>query len=635
MRKVCILFLVILCLLVSFAYAEHDHDHDQHMTVQQSYLSFNSSGMWFAHENILQNISIGETAGNTFFTTDVTMNGIAACERGVYIILPTDQSNDVFLLSTEREMHYQFSIPYGKIRTMFATSEGLVILYEPNFEGESELDFEGVMELYSYEGHKKSLAINKALNIATTDTNSLYVTTFNDFEARLIKLDVQNNLFEIVLEGAMVAALPLTEQIYCIAANDRLYQYELPHSINQFARVDANEFAPPCLVTVDGFLYVLASGELNVYEKSAIGKIDSANELVLVNCTDIGDFRLTNAIDKFEMKYPEKKVIMVERERDLLLTELMAGESQYDILFIDSASLDNYKATGVTIDLAEHDNLMQMFDDWIPVTRAAEFDRKLACVPAYVSAPLLYVNTTLKPFLKTEIPFETSWESFFSLAQHFDTDTNDDGVADAKFLAENLYYPDFIYQFVSANQKNEKIDFSSPVFIRVLEMYKDLVKEGFVVDMFGDDNSEAALFIAGRSLEPETNEFISLPKFEDSGVYIPAYVHGLGISRFSTKLDYAVEFLMMYASIDNQIPPVGFGFIKDVSLYPEMKNLTGTQAEQIVKYTEYFEKVSPAWINTEFAIYVTEVLEKYLSDDLTVNDVVDMLNQKVEMIRMG
>jgi ABC-type glycerol-3-phosphate transport system substrate-binding protein len=620
---------------VNISFAEHDgHTHEE---AERVHIAAAADGLWCAEGSALRWIPGGALTGETVYTAAGPIRGVAALGEDVYFLAESGGRLTVYLYAggsqTAREL---FSVRNGQVRAAAAAEGGLAVLYEPGEEQLRDLSLEGGLLFYTYTGRLLSLPVGRVMNMTAPDDHTLLLVRFDGDEFRWVHLDLRAMQTEVLLERYMLAALPFGEGGVIYATHSHLFYMDQAGYSTQWDQIAAEVFDPPQLLWVKEDLYVLDAYGLrilNPYGIMSLNAREDAVQLTLVNCLGIEDFRLDAAVRHFEAA-TGVRVILTEMNRQQLLTQLIAGESGADILFVDAYSLPRYQKAGVLEPLNGYARLRESLDDWIDVLNVASVGGELFCVPAYVSAANIYIDDALALFFGAAFPESCTWSELFDLAGCFHADMNGDGRPDAYYIIDNLYYPEFVQQFITA-RADTACDFSDPSFMSAMTKYKSLVSCGYIGDEFAMNDTKGGLFHIGRMLDMGTFPFLPMPVLEDGSICVPGYVHGMAINVFSQNKGAAADFLALYAAAENQIYPVGFGFVKDLDLYPDAAALSQSERRQIEKSLEHYERVSPAWLDNDFADALREAVSQYIGDEITAEELVLRLNMKMEMVRQG
>ncbi len=599
-------------------------------------LSPGDGGVWCAEDSALKWIPAGETEGEIVFTGKAPIEGVAAMDGGVYLLMSNEQGASVYFFAPDDgKLTEKFAVEAGNVRALVASQWGVGVLYGPTIEQMDRLSFEGAFVYYDLDGNTRPCPVSQALTVNSVDGDVYWVGVGREGEYCLNRLDPENMQTTVVQGEFMLVGVPLPGGGCCYATDTGAYFADGEGYSTQLESVSANGFKPPQMVLSGDWVYLADGQGLRAFDSKAMGDIDqiAQERLTLVNCMGIEDYRMTAAIAQFEAR-TGVRVAMTELNRHQLLTQLMAKEEDVDVLFVDSMSLNTYQRAGVLQPLGGYEPLSDALESWMDVLALGSVDGELYCVPAFIGATQIDVDPALLPYWDGELPETCTWSELFARAREFQTDTDGDGRPDACYFMENLYYPEFSRQYVSAHAGAE-IDFSDPAFTALLAQYKQMVKDGYVRDEFGDGDERLPLLAAGRMLGPHTELFLPTPTLEDGTPYEVGYVHGMAISAFSRQKELAVEFLALYAAEENQVDPEGFGVLKDIDLNPAAAGLTESDRLQLEKSVRQFESAAPLWQNDAFTEVLWEGMRAYIADEIEIEELVERLNQRMRMVIYG
>lgn len=522
----------------------------------------------------------------------------------------------------------------GDVRNTITTDEGVLTLYAPTPEMHNMYIFDGELAYYSHAGERLRLPVDSAYNIAIGSGGELIIVNHSLEGFSVSGVDLKTGARTIIMEEYATAAISLPDGGYLYTTDtDLLYMDKAGYS-REIMDIAASELSPPIIKIENNTLYITDESGLRSFDIDALlVSQKSETELTIYNCIGSSDFRMTSAIGKFEAKtgIPVK---MAEMDWRQMLTSLIAGESGIDILFVDSARFRQFHEANVLVALNNYPELQKNLDLWINVLGAATLDGELTAVPEYVHVSAIFVDSSLAQFFGADLPEECTWLELFEMANKFQNDTDNDGYIDAYYFKDNMYYPEFIRQYISA-YANDNIDFSDEYFIKMLEMYKELIQSGYVGDEFNPAHTMGCLFRTFGMDGVRTSLRINFPTLEDGAPYVIGNFQGMGVNAFSQNIDLAIEFFSIYAAPDNQAYPEGFGYARDLSLNAEYAKLTEAEKEKLTDSIKDMELAAPLWQNDDFTKYLRENMMLYIDNEIDVYALVDRLNQKMRMVKQG
>lgn len=628
--------LLCICLMLTLingsCLAEHVHEDST-----KRLISAGDGGLWYSVDKQLKWIPNGAIEGETVYTSTQDILGIAGIYEGVYLLMPNGSQLTVYFFSiAEGRANEVFSIANGDVRTMFATDQGILVLYEATEEQQMQFILDGELVYYSFSGGQLDFPISQAYSMTMNEQKVLTVVNYseNGFSASSINLNTMK--VDSVMRRSVLSAIALPDKGYCFATDSSFLYMNEEENSTQLLDISGSYSTPPMLASVNQNIFLLDQQGLQCININELIEAVFSNgnaKLTIVNCMGIEDYRLTAAIRSFEEE-TGVQIIMTEVNQQQLLTQLITGEDSFDILFVDSSIIKQFYDAGVLVSLNEYFQLQRSLEMWMDILDVSTFDGELVAIPAYVSAASIYVDTALMSFFSTDLPDACTWLELFNIADQFQADTNGDGFDDAYYMMDNMYYPEFVRQYVSAYAE-KGCDFADPYFVELMESYKALVQKGYIGDIYNPEHTKGALFFIDRMLGAHIDVSLNMPLLEDGTPYVVGFVHGMAISEYSPNKDIAAAFLTTYASQDNQFSPDGIGLLKDTTMNPYVAELTTSEKQLMEASIKQFELVAPLWQYDDFTLELMESINLYLTDRISVDELVKRLNQKMAMVQQG
>ena len=379
------------------------------------------------------------------------------------------------------------------------------------------------------------------------------------------------------------------------------------------------------------------AGGLIVTEDFATGQIktfplDAAQyggALTLVNVLKYNDKRISAAANMLTDAHPDIDVNYVDVEDAKLATALMANEPGYDILMLSNYTLDDYRQSGVVLDISDCAAIWDVVDDcWIDMPYL--IGPKRDAVPLYIMPQVLTINTDMYGVFDGDIERQpSSWSELYAQAQVID----ESGTA---LISSNIRFPEFFDQYIVWCALKGEVNFDTALFRNGLLGWREAFENGIIVD-FGEGDALLMGNVVGNYAG--CDDIVLLPALDGETIY-PCNTYSLVISCTSDKQDIAKEFLSYYVSVEAQsaadVNSMAAGLLKDSSLYvcsdPEFPQPTQEQQELRAHLLKYGASLSH---NTDFYLLAGDQLELFMIGDIELDELVRTLNELYQMTQLG
>ncbi|MDO4356529.1 MAG: extracellular solute-binding protein [Clostridia bacterium] len=365
--------------------------------------------------------------------------------------------------------------------------------------------------------------------------------------------------------------------------------------------------------------------------------------LTLVNCSDFNDDRMKKAIEMLREAHPDVDVRFVDMEAEPLNTALMANDEGLDLLYMNNFDAVNYVSAGVVEDLNDHPEVLAQLDGWIDLDGAMTWNGVRFGVPMDVNVNVLEFNEALAEFLPDGLdPNQLTWRALLDAGAQFSGDTDGDGRRDVWLWQDSRRFPAFLFQYIMSGDDLSALDFDTEAFRELMTLYRQCVQNGAFAD-YSDCDSSAAVFAASMKSALDTKTSLPLPEQEVPGAPLTTCtVMMLGVNRGSPNKALALELLADYCSAEAQkrvytgsSEYAYFGFLRDLSAYEGYGQLSDSAKAAVEANRALFEQTKMSWNSREFNIYCGDQIEAYLDGEIELDELIQNLQQRKQMVLMG
>lgn len=401
---------------------------------------------------------------------------------------------------------------------------------------------------------------------------------------------------------------------------------------------------------------------------SVIGKKNSNNrnagEEQVITITTQGDASNEPKIDKsleiFSKKHPETKVLMKSIDESKynaeLNTQLMSGDSELNIFWLRGGRLDYYAQSGCLLDLGNSAGIKENFKQLFEGTeQLCSYDGKLIAVPEHLLFEAFVVNTELLAKLNLQLPKDHwTWEDFFNYAKEVRKDFNGDGKPDAYIMKSSKYPMPLLsqYSLQYLDFKNKKASYDNDEFKKLLMNWKKLWDEDLIKSEVGHNpihDSDVLFNPEIMSLYMGDNTIIYPPLLNEKRFYSTGDMGIFCINAKSKNQGLCSEFLEIYLSKDVQSVNPRLGFCKDISIYNDKAKEKASNIEKeftqimsgngIVSNTKnclifetMFKNLCREHHHPDLTSFILDTLDKFLSDQISVDETASLIDKKAQMI---
>lgn len=393
------------------------------------------------------------------------------------------------------EVAQTWNVPSGvNIQQMEASDENLYIV-----ASEEEAHGDGIMTHYTHGVlYIQPLAggdmrkADAAENISGISTNGESVCLYSITNSSIMIMNAEASVVEGTYAGINADYAVITDggDIYLLRAS------MMAASI---MRLDTTTGKSEKVASIDGImaglrsdgtrLYTMNWAEnklvmVNIPEDTQNAESDKVITIAFENGYDLNEERLTIAVDTIEDEYPGCRIKYVEFENfDAMLTSLMSGDGEYDILFLNNCGnlpdvQDLYEA-GALYNLSECDSIADTFDKLIDIKGQFSVNGELYAVPVEPMIDMFWVNIELFDELGLNVPQSGwTWSDFFKIGDQVEQLRA--GGRDVYLMTE-WEVPFFITQYHVNELYNGALNYHDAAFMSVMEKYKAALDAGIIM----------------------------------------------------------------------------------------------------------------------------------------------------------
>ncbi len=438
----------------------------------------------------------------------------------------------------------------------------------------------------------------------------------------------------------------------CAALHDDVYVEEMPGEARSVGRIeydggygmaDYGLFARGTKVCFYNYIGVGIDfkGKLEHFVFDLEQKAE--NVLTLVNCAVLDDERMRTAVSMFEAEHPGMRVQFEEIEGEQLNTMLMAKEEGLDVLYLSNYDVPTYVEAGVLADLNESPEVEARLVDWIDLDGVTTWKGMRFGILAEMSIDGMQMNESLAEYLPEGLnPKELSWRELLEAGAKFNGDTNGDGHADIRLWCDNRRFPMFLFQYMAAMEDPAEIDFDTEEFRELMGLYRQCMQGGGFADAIETD-PDTAIFTLGSIDTLNTVENLPLPALEGAPA-TTCSIFAMGVNRASLNRELAMEFLANYASVEAQSKggygdstdrDYRFSCLKDSSVHEEYAELSEGERATLEANKRLFSGTRMRVMLQDFTVYCGDQIEAYLDGQIELDELIQNLQQRKQMVLMG
>ena len=353
--------------------------------------------------------------------------------------------------------------------------------------------------------------------------------------------------------------------------------------------------------------------------------------------------RLTKAIEMFNERYPHIRIVQVSNSSDhQLMADIMAGKGNADIVFSQingGADPQLMAKAGAVVNLAEYDEFMENLAQWYDVSGLVGSDDYVYCVAESSRIYSWSYNATILNAVGIPLPQENwIWDDFFEIGRKI-AQYNQENGKNYKLLGENGT-PYLVLQYHNNTMKllEGTASYDNETFRSLISQWKEMEQLGLVGRSgTGAFNVNSSGMAYSGLLQ---NQLIYPPVVDENTRWPVNTITGV-VNANCENIEAAVYFMTCFISPEamttGQFASSG-KLIADDSLYPEGSlepdsyRHTPT-AENAAYWQRMIENgVAELMYNDVLRTFVKELYPQYLNDEIDLDTMLRMLQQRADMM---
>lgn len=383
--------------------------------------------------------------------------------------------------------------------------------------------------------------------------------------------------------------------------------------------------------------------EMRSWQLSEIAQTSGNDVLTLVNAEFMMKYDATmqSALEQFQQLHPDVKVVNQEMDAMQLTTAILANDGSVDVIMPNGMSIDSLLQAGALYDLNQDAELKARLESWVGSQVLHKNGIRFG-VPESISTSVLEANESLSQYAP-ELDWQNcSWLEVLEAAEQMETDLTGDGVQDIWFLCENPYFPLWFEQYLASFDGPRDISFDTDAFRQLAEQYHRCVQAGVILSPLDpDSDSDLALYRQSWIFGCGVNAFLPLPTIDGKRTAI-SEPYSLSIVRSSKHIDWALDLLKCYTSDEAQradwdpvfVTP-NFRLSPGWEENPYFAISTEAERENLRLQQEYVNQSVYLLIDSNFYDHSADLFEQFYDGQIALDELVDGLQQKLQMVQMG
>ncbi|MDO4357456.1 MAG: extracellular solute-binding protein [Clostridia bacterium] len=633
-------WMAMLCLLAlagNAALAEDDQGLNAVCAMGEQLYLLENNALWTLDEDLQPEERIHT------FTQE--LSGFCAYDGAFYFAFEDGGKVRFMRRTSDNRLELLFDVEAERRLTRLLVAEDrLVALWQFTPEEESQHQFINNYHptAYTLTGEPLELPFDEAASVAASQPYGLLYTVFEATGTRLCAMDWEDGgTRELSVSGDIdaIAEAPDGAGLY-YDDSDQLYRYDYATGeVESLGLWEGTDEQTELACVGERVIRYASRGDMNreVYGDD----VGEKQVLTIVNAYSFDGTYENEVVRRFRQAHPDVKVEVVEIPEAQLITMLMAGETDLDILMLQTSFIPRFVESGAILDLNSDEELSQWLEQgwtgdqvfcWNGLRYGICRDLSVGCISA---------NESLAQYVP-EIDWENAtWLDVFRQAQQMQTDITGNGMQDIWFLKDNLRFPMWMDQYMASFDRPEDVCFDTEEFRAVAEQYRQCVNAGLIMsDEAYYDNYPASTSLVAFSVDemnlPNGGSFLPLPRINGCRV-APSIVAALSIPVRSAHRELALDLLKCYASEDMQrfISWGEMNWAADSELYAVYSKYSEKQKDGVARQKAYVNEAAVLKTGFGDSNYQAEQMEKYLNGEITLDELVNGLQQKQQMMSMG
>ncbi|MDO4357457.1 MAG: extracellular solute-binding protein [Clostridia bacterium] len=575
------------------------------------------------------------------------LNGFCAYDGAFYFAFEDGGKVRFVRRTSDNRLEPLFDVEAERrLMQLLVTEDRLVALWQFTPEEEPQHQFNNNYHptAYTLTGEPLELPFDEAASVAASQPYGLLYTVFEAEGTRLCAMDWDDGgTRELGVPGFIDAMLeaPDGAGLY-YDDSDQLYRYDYESEMVESITLWEESAEEMKLGVVnDRAIRCAVRGEANLQacDVDSVGK----ELLTIVNCRlpMESDMR---AVRKFEREHPGVKVKFENIPEEQLLTMLMAGEKTIDILTLQYVEVPRYVEAGALLDLNSDAELGEKLEkEWVG-SQLYVWNGIRYGIPDYSGpeVPCICPNESLAQYAP-EIDWENAtWLDVLRVAEQTPLDITGDGVQDVWFMDTTTYFPTWLSQYLVSFERPEEICFDTEEFRALAEQYRRCVQKGVIVHWadleYERDALPMVLFYEGAvsPAHPDNPSFFPLPSVNGKRMS-PTGFTAFSVYVNSAHPELALDFLKCCLSDEAQgiedWPEIGCAMNSEI--YPVYASFSEEQKKNVEAIKQYINEMAVLQYDYDITYFIVRQMMQYCDGEITVDELVDGLQQKLQMALMG
>lgn len=361
------------------------------------------------------------------------------------------------------------------------------------------------------------------------------------------------------------------------------------------------------------------------------------------------DLNVGVAVDEFGKKYPDVEIeYIVYEDETVMYTDMMSGEADIDVYFLQDAGLVNPNAMyngGALMDLSTSEAVAGAYGQLINMDGLTMYNGAMICVPRNAWVYMFEVNVPLFEEMGLDIPQNGwTWNDFFALGAQVEK-LRDEG--NDIFLLYNEGYSALTEQFYINAIYNGSVDCFDADYTAALTEWKEFIKQGLIVPF-----SEAVPYMPENALLGYTftthanygyvttgkgNGFVMTPRLnEQTGTVVT--VMSVCVSSTTDMPEIAEAFAASFIEEPTVSNGLSIGTIGDIrkepgQSYEPVDNFDYPSTDDELVWREILEDGVMRWSCGDLFDYAALTLyDMYINDEITIDEYGSMAQERADMV---
>ena len=347
------------------------------------------------------------------------------------------------------------------------------------------------------------------------------------------------------------------------------------------------------------------------------------------------DTIMKKALNDFNKKQPDVNVkfkfIDFEKYNIELIKKFNSGDNSFDIFYISADNSINYIKHEAMADLSTFPQINVLFEKMYDgIQDLCSYNGRIVGIPWNIYFPAMEVNEQLFNKLEQNYTLNSlNWNDMYELAQNCKMDLDGDGTHDTYCLEYNKRSFGLLLAELSCSMYFDQFEgtasFDNSDFKNLLVVYKKLWKENLILEKEDysthSDKKDNILFYPSDKFNTTSGKWTYMPILGEKRAY-PVSITFLSVNNRSRNQMLSAELL---SSISSQSHPYRLPLLVN-----DPNNQMNEENEEIYKNILKFGVKRS--FNSDLYVFITETLQEYLNDEITIEKTINLINSKALMI---